>query len=216
MLGKREIEGRLYTYCWGRGRWEGDCITIAGEEGDCIPTAGDEGDWIPNIGEEGDGRETVYLPLGKREMGGRLYTYCWGRGRWEGDYIPIAGEEGDGREIAYLLLGRGRWEGDCIPITGEQGDCMHTAGEEGDWRETVYLSLGKRKNVYISLRCHHQNDSCIKMGSDESHFNVSLVVRDKVTRLSTNHNHFEENGELKQNRAEALLLTTDTSLTPSR
>ena len=30
--------------------------------------------------------------------------------------------------------------------------------------------------------CHHQNDSCIKMGSDESHFNVSLIVRDKVTR----------------------------------
>ena len=35
---------------------------------------------------------------------------------------------------------------------------------------------------YLSLRCHHQNDSCIKMGSDESHFNVSLIVRDKVTR----------------------------------
>ena len=26
------------------------------------------------------------------------------------------------------------------------------------------------------------DDSCIKMGSDESHFNVSLIVRDKVTR----------------------------------
>ena len=25
-------------------------------------------------------------------------------------------------------------------------------------------------------------DSCIKMGSDESHFNVSLIVRDMVTR----------------------------------
>ena len=24
--------------------------------------------------------------------------------------------------------------------------------------------------------------SCIKMGSDENHFNVSLIVRDKVTR----------------------------------
>ena len=34
--------------------------------------------------------------------------------------------------------------------------------------------------------------TCIKMGSDESHFNVSLIVRDKVTRLSTNHNLFEE------------------------
>ena len=34
----------------------------------------------------------------------------------------------------------------------------------------------------LSLHCHHQNDSCIKVGSEESHFNVSLIVRDKVTR----------------------------------
>ena len=27
---------------------------------------------------------------------------------------------------------------------------------------------------YIPLNCHHQNDFCIKMGSDESHFNVSV------------------------------------------
>ena len=41
---------------------------------------------------------------------------------------------------------------------------------------------GKRgKTIYLSLHCHHQNDFCIKMGSDESHFNVSLIVRDKVT-----------------------------------
>ena len=37
--------------------------------------------------------------------------------------------------------------------------------------------------IYLSLHCHHQNDSCIKMGSNKSHFNVSLIVRDKVTRL---------------------------------
>ena len=38
------------------------------------------------------------------------------------------------------------------------------------------------ETIYLSLHCHYQNDSCIKMGSDESHFNVSLIVRDKVTR----------------------------------
>ena len=50
------------------------------------------------------------------------------------------------------------------------------------------------------------------MGSDESHFNVSLIVRDKVTNktVSTEHN-FEVKGEPKRNRAEVLLLT---SLTP--
>ena len=41
---------------------------------------------------------------------------------------------------------------------------------------------GEREIIYLSLHCHHQNDSCIKMGSDESHFNVSLTVRDKVTK----------------------------------
>ena len=27
--------------------------------------------------------------------------------------------------------------------------------------------------IYLLLHCHHQNDSCGKMGRDESHFNVS-------------------------------------------
>ena len=35
------------------------------------------------------------------------------------------------------------------------------------------MEVGKRESIYLSLHCHHQNDSCIKMGSDESHFNVS-------------------------------------------
>ena len=53
--------------------------------------------------------------------------------------------------------------------------------------------------------------TCIKMGSDESHFSVcvSLTVKDKVTRLSTNHNQ----GGPKQNRTEVLLRT---SLVPYR
>ena len=31
----------------------------------------------------------------------------------------------------------------------------------------------KREIIYLSLHCHHQNDFCVKMDSDESHFNVS-------------------------------------------
>ena len=34
----------------------------------------------------------------------------------------------------------------------------------------------EREILYLSLHCHHQNDFCIKMGSDESHFNVSVVL----------------------------------------
>ena len=34
--------------------------------------------------------------------------------------------------------------------------------------------MGEEGNyIYLSRHCHHQNDSCIKMGGDESHFNVS-------------------------------------------
>ena len=53
------------------------------------------------------------------------------------------------------------------------------------------------------------------MGSDESHFNVSLIVRDKATikTVSTDHNLFAEKGKPKRIRTEALLLT---SLTPYR
>ena len=36
--------------------------------------------------------------------------------------------------------------------------------------------------LYLMLHCHHQNDSCIKRGSDESYFKVSLTVGGKVTR----------------------------------
>ena len=46
--------------------------------------------------------------------------------------------------------------------------------------------------IYLSLHCHHQNDSCIKMGNDERPLKVSLTVRDKVTRLSTHHNFWRE------------------------
>ena len=49
-------------------------------------------------------------------------------------------------------------------------------GGKGVWR------WGKREIIHLSLHCHHQNDSSIKMGSAESHFNVTLIVRDKVTR----------------------------------
>ena len=67
----------------------------------------------------------------------------------------------------------------CLPPTetirlirdGEKGAGGTEVGV-GGWRWTAYLLL----------YCHHQNDSCNKMGTDESPFNVSLIVRDKVTR----------------------------------
>ena len=68
--------------------------------------------------------------------------------------------------------------------------------------------------IYLSLHCHHQNDFCIKMGSDESHFNVSVGSDGQSHKtVFTNHNLFEEKGELKRYRTEVLPLT---SLTPYR
>ena len=46
-------------------------------------------------------------------------------------------------------------------MDGEKG------GGEEVWR------WGKREIIYLSLHCHHRIDFCIKMGSDESHVNVS-------------------------------------------
>ena len=74
-------------------------------------------------------------------------------------------------------------------------------GEEGDYIPTATTVT-------------HKNDSCIKMGSDESYFNVSVGGDGQSHKtVSTNHNFFEEKGEPKRYRTEVLPLT---SLTPYR
>ena len=75
------------------------------------------------------------------------------------------------------------------------------------------MEVGEEREYTLSLHCHHQNDSCMKMGSDESHFNVSLTVMDKVTRQCPQTTIFEEKREPKRIRTEVLLLI---SLTPYR
>ena len=68
------------------------------------------------------------------------------------------------------------------------------------------MEVGKREIIYLSLHCHHQNDACIKVDSDGSHFNVSLIVRDKVTRQCPQTTTFEVKGEPKQIRTGSLCL----------
>ena len=65
------------------------------------------------------------------------------------------------------------------------------------------MEVGKREIIYLSLHCHHQNDSCIKVGSGESHFNVSLIVMDKVTGQCPQTTTFlrERKVEAKSNRS---------------
>ena len=70
------------------------------------------------------------------------------------------------------------------------------------------MEEGKREIIiiYLSLHCHHQNDSYIKTGSDESHFNVPLIEGAKSQGSVTNHILFEEKGKPKRNRAEIVLV----------
>ena len=74
------------------------------------------------------------------------------------------------------------------------------------------MEVGEEGNYILSLHCHHQNDSCIKMGGVESLFNVSVIVRDKVTRLCPQTATIsEDKGELNRDRAEAPLLSLPAS-----
>ena len=86
-----------------------------------------------------------------------------------------------------------------------------------DVKHHVYLLtyLGKREIIYLSPHCHHQNDSCIKMGSDESYFHVSLSVGVKVTRQCVQWSTtFEEEGEPKRIRTEVPSAYQPCVLTP--
>ena len=47
-----------------------------------------------------------------------------------------------------------------------------------------------------TLFCPHQNDSFTKMSSDESHFDVSLIVRGEVTGQCPQTTPFQEVGNL--------------------
>ena len=75
------------------------------------------------------------------------------------------------------------------------------------------MQVGQRGIIYLSLHGHHQNDFCIKVGSDESHFNNFIIVRDKVTRQCPQTPTFDEKEAPKPIRTEVPLLT---SLTPYR
>ena len=73
---------------------------------------------------------------------------------------------------------------------------------------------GEGDYIYLSLHCHHQNDSCIKRGSDDSHFTVSVGSdgQSRETSVHKPHNLFEDKGEPKRYRTEVLPLTSPSAL----
>ena len=64
-------------------------------------------------------------------------------------------------------------------------------GEKGGGKEVWRWGERGEGDYILSLHCHCQNDFCIKVGSYESHFNVSLIVRDRVTRQCPQTTTFE-------------------------
>ena len=68
--------------------------------------------------------------------------------------------------------------------------------------------LGKREITYLSLHCHHRIDSCIKMGSDESYFNISLILRDRATRQCPQPEHLKRKESRNGIELRSLCLST--------
>ena len=59
-------------------------------------------------------------------------------------------------------------------------------GEEG-----IYIY------IYLTLHCHRQNDSCIKMASGVSHFNVSFIA-EKTKSLSDSVHEFKKRNDSRR------------------
>ena len=56
--------------------------------------------------------------------------------------------------------------------------------------------------LYLSLHCHHQNDSCVKMGIGVSHFNVSLINCEVQSHKDSVHSFSRERrAEAESNRS---------------
>ena len=76
-------------------------------------------------------------------------------------------------------------------------------GEKGEGRGAWRWREREMEIIYLSLHCHHQNDLCIKMGSDESHFNASVGSDGQSHKtVSSSHNLSEKKGETKRYRTE--------------
>ena len=65
--------------------------------------------------------------------------------------------------------------------------------------------MGQEGGLYLTLHCHRQNDSRMKMGSSEGHFNVLSIARDQshaTDSVSAQATTFQVRGEPERNRTE--------------
>ena len=112
------------------------------------------------------------------------------------------GGRGGGGGGVFLARGRITWRRDLVtggrgasyyqgPFTmlhlswGAQSSKVKLKRESYQWfspSKPVGGGRGGGRSLYLQIHCHHQNDFRVKMGSDVSHFNVSLIVQGKDTR----------------------------------
>ena len=72
-------------------------------------------------------------------------------------------------------------------------DTIRLIRDGGRWR--------KREITYLSLHCHYQNDSCIKMGSDERHCKSLINCEGQTQKtVSTDHNFRRERAKAHSKR----------------
>ena len=71
------------------------------------------------------------------------------------------------RMTPTLKMGRGVKKTWCLTFTETRRFIRD--GEKGVWRG----GGGREIIIYLSIHCHRQDDFCIKVDSDGSHFNVS-------------------------------------------
>ena len=55
------------------------------------------------------------------------------------------------------------------------------------------MEVGEREIICLSLHCHHQNDSCIKVGNDERHLNVFSNCEGQSHKTVSTHHSQSEN-----------------------
>ena len=72
---------------------------------------------------------------------------------------------------------------------------------------------GEREIIYLSVHRYHQNDFCIKIGSDESHFNVSVGSDGQSHKCPQTTTFLKRKESRSRYRTEVLPLT---SLSPYR
>ena len=64
------------------------------------------------------------------------------------------------------------------------------------------------RELYLKLHCHHQNDFCVEMGSDESHVNLSVTACGKVTIESVHEPELLKRKESRSGESNRGALTT--------